>query len=226
MNRIVRPRLTCTCCECFVQAPLPSRPIERGRPGPGLLAHMLVSKYADHPPLYRQSQIFDREGLDLDCIHRSEGFPVAEEAINRIAQLYAIEKEARGSSPNVRVERRKSHAAPVFDDLKRRLARQFTAISPISPLAAAIHYALTHMERLRPYLDHGILEPNNNAAERGMRSRPRSQELPLRRLLCGRKGCRHRLHPDRDSQSERNRSERRARRHSRPHPRLQDHKGR
>lgn len=38
----------------------------RGRPGPGLLAHVLVSKYADHLPLYRQSQIFDREGLDLD----------------------------------------------------------------------------------------------------------------------------------------------------------------
>ena len=36
------------------------------RPRPGLLAHVLVSKYADHLPLYRQSQIFDREGLDLD----------------------------------------------------------------------------------------------------------------------------------------------------------------
>ena len=66
VNRIVRPRLTCSCCERFVQAPLPSRPIERGRPGPGLLAHVLVSKYADHLPLYRQSQIFDREGIDLD----------------------------------------------------------------------------------------------------------------------------------------------------------------
>ena len=66
VNRIFRPRLTCSCCERFVQAPLPSRPIERGRPGPGLLSHVLVSKYADHLPLYRQSQIFDREGLDLD----------------------------------------------------------------------------------------------------------------------------------------------------------------
>ncbi|EFO33345.1 transposase IS66 [Roseibium sp. TrichSKD4] len=49
-----------------MQAPLPSRPIERGRPGPGLLAHVLVSKYADHLPLYRLSQIFAREGVDLD----------------------------------------------------------------------------------------------------------------------------------------------------------------
>ena len=58
--------MACSCCDCFTQAPLPSRPIERGRPGPGLLAHVLVNKYADHLPLYRQSQIFAREGLDLD----------------------------------------------------------------------------------------------------------------------------------------------------------------
>ena len=45
---------------------MPSRPIEKGRPGPGLLAHVLVNKYADHLPLYRQSQIFGREGVDLD----------------------------------------------------------------------------------------------------------------------------------------------------------------
>ena len=50
VNRIVRPRLACSGCEAFTQASLPSRPIERGRPGPGLLAHVLVSKYADHLP--------------------------------------------------------------------------------------------------------------------------------------------------------------------------------
>ena len=66
VNRIVRPRLACSGCERFVQAPLPSRPIERGRPGSGLLAHVLVAKYADHLPLYRQSQIFEREGIDLE----------------------------------------------------------------------------------------------------------------------------------------------------------------
>ncbi len=66
VNRIVRPRLACTCCEAICQAPLPSRPIERGRPGFGLLAHVLVAKYGDHLPLYRQSQIFEHEGIDLD----------------------------------------------------------------------------------------------------------------------------------------------------------------
>lgn len=65
-NRIIRPRMACTCCETFHQAELPSRPIERGRPGPGLLAHVMVSKYADHLPLYRQSQIYARESVELD----------------------------------------------------------------------------------------------------------------------------------------------------------------
>jgi transposase len=66
VNRVVRPRLTCTCCERFVRAPLPSRPIECGHPWPGLQVHVLVSKQADRMPLYRQSQIFDREGLVLN----------------------------------------------------------------------------------------------------------------------------------------------------------------
>jgi transposase len=65
VNAFVRPRLACKCCEAIVQAPLPSRPIERGRPGPGLLAHVLVSNYGDHLTLYRQSQILAREGVDL-----------------------------------------------------------------------------------------------------------------------------------------------------------------
>lgn len=68
VKRIVRPRMTCTCCEAFAQAELPSRPITRGRPGPGLLAHVLVGKYCDHLPLYRQSEIYARDKVDL---HRS-----------------------------------------------------------------------------------------------------------------------------------------------------------
>src|SRR5271168_3111290 len=64
--RQVRPKLACACCERIVQAEAPSRPIERGLAGPGLLAHVLVSKYCDHLPLYRQSEIYAREGVELD----------------------------------------------------------------------------------------------------------------------------------------------------------------
>ena len=66
MIRHVRVKLACACCDRIVQAAAPSRPIERGIAGPGLLAHVLVSKYGDHLPLYRQSEIYAREGVELD----------------------------------------------------------------------------------------------------------------------------------------------------------------
>ena len=64
--RQVRPKLACSGCERIVQAEAPSRPIARGLAGPGLLAHVLVSKYGDHLPLYRQSEIYARAGVELD----------------------------------------------------------------------------------------------------------------------------------------------------------------
>jgi transposase len=62
----VRPKLSCRACETITQPPMPSLPIERGLPGPGLLAHVLVSKYCDHLPLYRQSGIYARDGVEID----------------------------------------------------------------------------------------------------------------------------------------------------------------
>ncbi len=64
--RQVRPKLACARCDKIVQAEAPSRPITRGIAGPGLLAHVLVSKYADHLPLYRQAEIYARDGVELD----------------------------------------------------------------------------------------------------------------------------------------------------------------
>lgn len=64
--RQVRTKLSCGSCDRIVQEAAPSRPIDRGLAGPGLLAHVLVSKYADHLPLYRQSEIYEREGIELD----------------------------------------------------------------------------------------------------------------------------------------------------------------
>jgi transposase len=64
--RHVRPKFACNHCERVVEVPAPSRPIERGLAGPALLAHVLMSKYGHHLPLYRQAEIFAREGVDLD----------------------------------------------------------------------------------------------------------------------------------------------------------------
>ena len=64
--RHVRPRMCCATCDRIVQASAPSRPIARGMAGPGLLAHVLTAKFCDHLPLYRQSSIYAREGVELN----------------------------------------------------------------------------------------------------------------------------------------------------------------
>jgi len=64
--RHVRPKLACVKCQSIFQADAPSRPIARGLPGPGLMAHVMVSKYCDHIPLYRLSRIYARERVEID----------------------------------------------------------------------------------------------------------------------------------------------------------------
>lgn len=100
----------------------------------------------------------------------------AAEAVARIAQLYAIEDEARGQPPDRRAAIRQTKARPVFDDLAAWLRVQLQKISAKSDLAKAIRYALTRLPRLEIYLSNGRLEIDNNAAERS-----------IRRLAIGRK---------------------------------------
>ena len=102
-------------------------------------------------------------------VHKAQGSAIADEAIRRIAGLYAVEKVARGLPPDKRVEIRQADGKPVFNGLEAWLNAQLPGISGKSPLAAAIRYALTRMARMRNYLDHGILELDNNTAERAMR---------------------------------------------------------
>jgi transposase len=64
--RHVRPKFACRACDAIIQAPAPAMPTPRGRATPSMLAHLLVAKYVDHLPLYRQSEIYAREGLELD----------------------------------------------------------------------------------------------------------------------------------------------------------------
>src|SRR6266480_4283245 len=62
----VREKFSCRTCEAITQPPAPSHPIARGRAGPKLLAHILFAKYGLHLPLNRQSDVYGREGIDLD----------------------------------------------------------------------------------------------------------------------------------------------------------------
>jgi transposase len=63
--RHIRPRCACINCEKIVQAFPSSKPIAKGMAGPGLLAHIIVQKYCNHLPFYRQSEIYAREDIDL-----------------------------------------------------------------------------------------------------------------------------------------------------------------
>src|SRR5690606_38834084 len=63
VERHIRGKWACTQCETLIQAPVPAHVIDKGIPTTGLLAQVLVAKYADHLPLYRQEQIFGRAGL-------------------------------------------------------------------------------------------------------------------------------------------------------------------
>ncbi len=96
-------------------------------------------------------------------------WPKACASPKRIAGLYVVEKDARGSSPEERVRLRQARATSIFDALEAWLHAQLPKISGKSELAKAIRYALTRMKRLRPYLDHGFLEIDNNSAERAMK---------------------------------------------------------
>ncbi len=136
---------------------------------------MHADGYAGFEDLYRSGDIREvacmahvrRKFVD---VHKAQGSAAAAEALRRIAELYAVEKAARGLPPDKRVQIRQAEARPIFDGLEAWLNTQLPAISGKSPLASAIRYALTRMARMRPYLDHGILELDNNTAERTMRA--------------------------------------------------------
>lgn len=64
--RHIRPACSCRKCEAMAQMPMPALPIPRAQAGAGLLAHVLIAKFCDHLPLYRQAEIYARDGVDLD----------------------------------------------------------------------------------------------------------------------------------------------------------------
>jgi len=135
---------------------------------------MHADRYSGFNELYRSGRV--REVVCMAHIRRkfvdvqkSQGSAFAGEAIKRIAALYGIEKEARGQSPHDRTSIRQQKAKPLLDELETWLGAQLPKISGKSELAKAIRYALTRIKKLRPYIDHGTLELDNNPAERTMR---------------------------------------------------------
>lgn len=294
--RTIRPKYACRTCEKIVQHEAPERVIAGGLATPALLAQVLVSKYCDHTPLYRQSNIFARHGVDLarstlagwvggacwwlEALHekltknilasdylfaddtpvpvldpgrgrtktgrlwvyareqrgwdgteppaavymfapdrkaerpaghlasykgvlhvdgyagfetltragnielaacwahtrrkfydvvQATGSPIAEEALRRIGELYAIEAEVRGQSPPHRLAARRNRSKPLVSGLKLWLETQLPLIPGASELAKAIRYALVRWDGLSRFLNDGHVEMDTNPVERAIR---------------------------------------------------------
>jgi transposase len=89
--RHVRDKHACRSCDTVVQAPAPNHPIARGRAGAGLLAHIVVSKYDDHLPLYRQAEIYAREGMELETSTLSGWVGATTAALAPLTELLAAD---------------------------------------------------------------------------------------------------------------------------------------
>ena len=299
-----RPKYACRSCDGGVtQAPAPAHLIHAGLPTEALVAHVLVSKYADHLPLYRQAQIYGRQGVDLDRStlanwvgkaafelqpvfdglmrnlkissklymdetrapvldpgrHKTktgyfwalarddrpwngeappgvaycyapgrggafaeqflEGFngilqvdgyagyqrltksdrsgcedkplqlaycwaharrklyevaknstaPIAQDGLDRIAKLYAIEADIKGQSAQERLAARRQRSAPCIADFELWLSKHQARVSGKSPLGQALRYIARFWHGLILFLSDGRIELDNNAVERTMR---------------------------------------------------------
>lgn len=294
--RHIRPKLSCRACDTVVAAPVPDHAIARGRAGAGLLAHIVVSKYDDHLPLYRQAEIFARDGVSLETstlsgwvgataaalkplvdalatdvlagdtlhvddtpvpvlapgtgktktgrlwtyvrderpfagsrppaalffyspdrkgehprahlrefrgvihadgyagfnelfvggriveagcwahvrrkffdVHGATGSPTATEALDRIAQLYAVEKTINGSPPDRRQQRRQLQSQPIAEALAAWADSTVRQLSRKSELYAAFRYMRARWTALVRCFDDGRLALDNNPAERALR---------------------------------------------------------
>ena len=102
-------------------------------------------------------------------VFKRDGSTIAGKTIERIARLYAVEKDARYKPPDERVALRQARARPIFDELESWLKSQLPKISGKTKLAEAIRYALGRMPKARAYLENGQLELDNNICERSIR---------------------------------------------------------
>src|ERR1039457_6689985 len=130
--------------------------------------------YAGFTPLYEDGRILEaacwaharRKHYDLYAADRP---PIAPEAIRRIGLLYAIEREIRGCTPEVRTAVRRDRSAPVLDAMHAWLNTTLRNVSAKAPLAGAIHYTLVRWRALTRFCDDGRIELDNNTAERAIR---------------------------------------------------------
>ena len=100
-------------------------------------------------------------------VHRS---PTTTEALARIGALYGIEEQIRGKPTELRCSIRQDRARPLLDELRLWMDKPLHSLSTKSETAGAIRYALSHWRALTRYVDDGLLEIDNSAAERALRA--------------------------------------------------------
>lgn len=102
-------------------------------------------------------------------IAQSGPAPIAEETLERIAKLYAIEKRIRGSSAEERRAVRQAESKPIVEDLRSWLEKNLVAVSQKSSIAEVIRYGFNHWDGLVHFLDDGRIEMDTNSVERPIR---------------------------------------------------------
>jgi transposase len=95
--------------------------------------------------------------------------PIAQETLQRIAALYAVEAEVRGKPPDLRRAIRQERSRPLVEDLFAWLSAQLARLPGGSPTAEAIRYALNHRDGLVQFLKGGKIELDTNTVERAIR---------------------------------------------------------
>jgi transposase len=131
--------------------------------------------YSGFHHLYGDGRIYEvscwsharRKFHDIHVVHAS---PITTEAIHRIGVLYGIEEEIRGQSVETRRAVRQARSKPLLNDLRLWVEKSLHSLSAKSETAGAIRYALSRWRALTRYVDDGLLEIDNNAAERSLRS--------------------------------------------------------
>jgi transposase len=108
-----------------------------------------------------------RKFFDLARLNKA---PIALEAVNRIDELFAIERQINGATPEERIRARNERSRPLIVALEAWLRQQRAKLSAKSQTAKAIDYSLKRWAALTRFLDDGRLCISNNAAERGLRS--------------------------------------------------------
>ena len=186
VHKHIRPKYSCGSCQTIVQASAPSRPIERSYAGPGLLAHVLVSKFCDHIPLYRQSQIYAREGVELDRATMAEWvgsiFTLVDPLLDALSDYVMSAQKLHADDTPIPV------LAPGTG--KTKTGRLWTYVrddqpsGSTDPPAVLFRYSPDRKgERPRAHLQHfrGILQADGYAGFQGLYDR---QDEPLVEAAC------------------------------------------